>query len=159
MKILWAPWRMEYILSGKDKDCLFCIKPKENNQRANLILYSAINTYIIMNKYPYINGHLMVVPYLHASSFDKLSDEVLSELMMLTKYSVSCLRKALDPEGFNIGINIGKAAGAGIEEHLHIHIVPRWAGDSSFMTTLGEIRVVPEHILETYDKLYPIFNP
>jgi ATP adenylyltransferase len=158
MKTLWAPWRMEYILSEKEGDCLFCIKPKENNDRDNLILYRADNTYVIMNKYPYNNGHLMVVPYFHTSSFNGLSNEVLSELMMLTKYSVDCLKSAFSPEGFNVGINIGEVAGAGIKEHIHIHIVPRWAGDASFMTVLGELRVIPEHILETYDKLYPIFN-
>jgi ATP adenylyltransferase len=158
MKTLWAPWRMEYILSEKEGDCLFCVKPKENNDRDNLILCRADNTYVIMNKYPYNNGHLMVVPYFHTSSFNGLSNEVLSELMMVTKYSVDCLKSAFNPEGFNVGINIGEVAGAGIEEHIHIHIVPRWAGDASFMTVLGELRVIPEHILETYDKLYPIFN-
>lgn len=158
MKMLWAPWRMEYILSEKDKECLFCVKHKENNDRDNLILYRAEHVYVIMNKYPYNNGHLMVVPYFHASSFEGLSDTVLSELMKITKYSVECLGKSFNPEGFNIGINFGEVAGAGIEEHMHIHIVPRWAGDASFMTVLGEVRVIPEHILETYDNLYPIFN-
>lgn len=158
MRVLWAPWRMEYILSEKDKECLFCVKHKENNDRDNLILYRSEHVYVIMNKYPYNNGHLMVVPYFHTSSFDGLPDTALLELMKITKYSVECLRRAFNPEGFNIGINFGEVAGAGIEEHMHIHIVPRWAGDASFMTVLGEVRVIPEHILETYDKLYPIFN-
>ena len=159
MKVIWAPWRMEYILSEKEKDCIFCTKPKEKNDRDNLILYRAENIYVIMNKYPYNNGHLMVVPYFHTSSFDGLSDKVMSDLIMTTKYSVDCLKKAFNPEGFNIGINIGNVAGAGIEDHIHIHIVPRWAGDASFMTVLGEVRVIPEHILDTYEKLYQIFNP
>ncbi len=158
MKTLWAPWRMEYILSEKEKGCLFCVKPKENKDRENLILYRGENSYIIMNKYPYNNGHIMVVPYFHTPSFEGLSKETLDELIHITKYSVECIKKVYDPEGFNIGINIGEAAGAGIEEHIHIHIVPRWAGDSSFMTTIGEIRVIPEHILDTYDRFYPVFN-
>lgn len=149
---------MEYILSEKEKDCIFCIKPKENNDRDNLILYRAENVYVIMNRYPYNNGHLMVVPYFHTSSFDGLSDNAMSELIMITRYSVGCLKRAFNPEGFNIGINFGEVAGAGIEEHMHIHVVPRWAGDASFMTVIGEVRVIPEHILETYDKLFWIFN-
>ena len=159
MKTIWAPWRMEYILSEKESDCLFCYKPKEKNDRDNLILHRAEHTYIIMNKYPYNNGHLMVVPYFHTNSFDGLSDTVMFELIKSTRYAVDCLKKAFSPEGFNIGINLGVVAGAGIEEHIHIHIVPRWGGDSNFMTIIGEVRVIPEHILNTYDKLYPIINP
>jgi ATP adenylyltransferase len=159
MKVLWAPWRMEYILSEKEKECLFCTKPKEEKDRENLILFRSKRSYVIMNKYPYNNGHLMVVPYLHTSSFDGLSDEDMLDLIKITKFSVECLKSAFYPEGFNIGINIGEAAGAGIEEHLHIHIVPRWVGDSSFMAVLSEVNVIPQHILETYDRLYPVFNP
>lgn len=159
MKTIWAPWRMEYILSEKDKDCLFCIKPAENRDRDNLILYRDKNVYVIMNKYPYNNGHLMVVPYFHTSSFDGLSGDVLFDIIRITKYSVDCLQNAFHPEGFNIGINIGSPAGAGIEEHIHVHIVPRWAGDTNFMTVVGETKVIPEHLLDTYDKLYPIFKP
>ena len=158
MKTIWAPWRMEYILSEKDKDCLFCIKPAENRDRDNLILYRDKNVYVIMNKYPYNNGHLMVVPYFHTSSFDGLSGDVLFDIIRITKYSVDCLQNAFHPEGFNIGINIGSPAGAGIEEHIHVHIVPRWAGDTNFMTVVGETKVIPEHLLDTYDKLYPIFK-
>lgn len=158
MKTLWAPWRMEYILSEKEKCCIFCEKPREERDRDNLILYRGKEAFVIMNKYPYNNGHLMVVPYYHTSSFVGLSESVLLELMNLVKYSVECLGKAFGPEGYNIGINVGQVAGAGIEEHLHIHIVPRWAGDANFMAVTGEVRVVPEHILETYDKLFPIFR-
>lgn len=159
MKQLWAPWRIEYILSEKGDRCLFCDLPAEDRDRDNLILYRDRDSYIIMNRYPYNSGHLMVVPYFHTSSFDGLSDDVLKEMMALTKFSVECLGESMRPEGFNTGINIGKAAGAGIKEHLHIHVVPRWAGDSSFMAVLDEVRVVPEHLKATYDKLYPIFNP
>jgi len=158
MKTLWAPWRIEYILSQKEKECIFCTKPAENNDRENLILYRGAKAYVIMNKYPYNNGHIMIVPYFHTSELIGMPDDILSELMIMTRYSIDCIKKAFNPEGFNVGINIGAAAGAGIEEHLHIHAVPRWAGDSNFMTVISEIRVMPEHIMETYDKLYPVFN-
>ncbi len=157
MKPLWAPWRMEYILGPKAHGCLFCVKPAEQKDRENLILYRGRHAYVIMNKFPYSNGHLMVVPYVHTSSLDNLPDADMLDIIKLAKLSSDCLTKAFHPEGFNVGINIGEAAGAGIEEHLHMHIVPRWAGDANFMTITGEIRVIPEHILDTYDKLYPIF--
>ncbi len=158
MKNLWAPWRMEYILSDKEKECIFCTKPSEDKDRENLILYRGSLCYVIMNKYPYNNGHIMVVPYLHRSELTELSEDIISELMMLTKYSMECINKVFHPEGYNVGINIGAAAGAGIEEHLHIHIVPRWAGDTNFMIVTCEIKTIPEHLMDTYDKFYPIFN-
>lgn len=158
MKNLWAPWRMEYILSPKDRECIFCTKVSEDKDRENLILYRGSKAYVIMNKYPYNNSHIMVVPYFHSSELIGLSDDIVTELMLLTKYSINCIKKAFNPEGFNVGINIGAAAGAGIEEHLHIHIVPRWAGDTNFMIVTAEIKSIPEHILDTYDKLFPIFN-
>ena len=157
MKTLWAPWRMEYILGTKDPECLFCIKPSEHEDRKNLILHRGERVYVIMNKYPYSNGHLMVVPNTHTSSFDNMPDDDMFDIMKLVRMSIDCLTKAFHPEGFNVGVNIGEAAGAGIEDHLHVHIVPRWAGDSNFMTVTGEVRVIPEHILNTYDKLYPFF--
>ncbi len=158
MKVLWAPWRMEYILGEKERYCIFCMKPQETHDRGNLILYRDKNVFVMMNKYPYSNGHLMVIPYFHTSSFEGLNADAMCELMKLTKYCVDCLTAAFHPEGFNIGINIGKAAGAGIEEHLHMHVVPRWGGDSNFMAVTAEVRMIPEHILDTYDKLLPIFN-
>jgi ATP adenylyltransferase len=158
MKVLWAPWRMEYILGPKGSECLFCVKPAEQKDRENLILYRGGRAYVIMNKYPYNNGHLMVVPYAHFSSFDSLPDADLFDIMKLARFSIDCLTKAFHPEGFNVGVNIGEVAGAGIEEHLHMHVVPRWAGDLNFMTIIGEIRVIPEHILDTYDKLLPHFE-
>jgi len=158
MKALWAPWRMEYILGKKEPECIFCSYPKKNNDRDNLILYRSAHTFVMMNKYPYNNGHIMVVPYIHTSTLDGLADEILLDFMKVTQYSLKCLKEAFRPEGFNIGINIGAVAGAGMEEHVHLHMVPRWAGDTSFMSVLGEIRVIPEYIMETYDKLYPIFN-
>ena len=148
---------MEYILGPKEQECLFCVKQAEDKDRDNLILYRGAKAYVIMNKYPYNNGHLMVVPYLHTSSLDRLSEVDMLDIMKLVSFSVDCLAKAFHPEGFNVGINIGEVAGAGIEEHLHVHIVPRWAGDANFMTITGEIRVIPEHILDTYDKLFTVF--
>lgn len=157
MKVLWAPWRMDYILGPKEPECLFCVKQAEDRDRDNLILYRSGKAYVIMNKYPYNNGHLMVVPYVHTSSFDNLAEEDMLDIMKVARFSMKCLTAAFHPEGFNVGVNIGEVAGAGIEEHLHMHIVPRWAGDANFMTITGEIRVIPEHILDTYDKLLPFF--
>ncbi|MCE5312953.1 MAG: HIT domain-containing protein [Nitrospiraceae bacterium] len=158
LKTLWAPWRLEYILSEKPKECIFCISESTDEDRDKLVLYRGKEAFVIMNKYPYNNGHLMVVPYVHASALDELPASTHDEMMQLTSFCTVCLKKAFRPEGFNIGINLGSAAGAGIKEHLHIHIVPRWAGDTNFMTVLGEVRVIPEHILDTYDKLHPLFN-
>jgi ATP adenylyltransferase len=145
---------MSYILSDKTQGCIFCELPKQKNDRENLILYRSSHTFIIMNRYPYNNGHIMVVPYLHSPTLDGLNDETLLDIMQVTRHAVGSLRKAFMPEGFNIGINIGKIAGAGMEEHIHFHMVPRWAGDTSFMTVFDDIRVIPEHILSTYDKLF-----
>jgi len=158
MKTLWAPWRMTYILSDKAHGCIFCDLPKKDKDRENLILYRSSHNFVIMNRYPYNNGHLMVVPYIHNSSLDGLSDEALLDFMKVTQHSIMSLKKAFMPEGFNIGINIGKIAGAGMEEHMHLHMVPRWAGDTSFMTVFDEVRVIPEHIMDTYDKLFTAFN-
>ncbi|HXX57108.1 MAG TPA: HIT domain-containing protein [Thermodesulfovibrionales bacterium] len=158
MQPIWAPWRMEYILSKKGPGCIFCEKPKEQKDRENLILLRGAESFVIMNLYPYNNGHLMVVPNRHVFSITELRDGELLELMKMTQKAVTCLREAFMPEGFNIGLNIGKVAGAGIEEHLHFHIIPRWVGDTHFMAALSEVRVIPEHVLSTYDRLFPIFN-
>ena len=157
MKQLWAPWRIEYILSKKDGDCIFCGLPAEDKDRDNLIIHRAAKNFVIMNRYPYNNGHLMVVPYFHTSSFEGLDTKTLSEMMELTRACTDALTAVMRPEGFNIGLNMGAAAGAGIHEHLHMHIVPRWVGDSSFMAVLDEVRVVPEHLKETFDKLKEAF--
>lgn len=158
MQPIWAPWRLEYILSKKGTGCIFCEKPKEEKDRENLILYRSSHSAVFMNLYPYNNGHLMVVPYHHVFSIVDLSDEELLDSMKMTQYSINCLREVFMPEGFNVGTNIGKVAGAGIEEHIHFHVIPRWVGDTHFMAVLGEVRVIPEHILSTYDRLYPVFN-
>jgi ATP adenylyltransferase len=158
MKVLWAPWRMDYILSDKTQGCLFCKLPKQNTDRENLILFRSSDTFIIMNRYPYNNGHIMVVPYQHAPTLDGLPDRTLLDIMKITRHAINSISKAFAPEGFNIGVNIGRIAGAGMEEHIHLHMVPRWAGDTSFMTVLDDVRVIPEHIMGTYDKLFAALN-
>ena len=158
MKQLWAPWRIAYIKGGKPAGCILCDKPKEKKDRANLILHRGKHGFVIMNLYPYNNGHLMVCPYEHVNNLEALSDEVLKNLMQLTKKSLSVLRKSFQPEGANVGLNLGKAAGAGIEDHLHFHVLPRWVGDTNFMTSVAEIRVIPEDLEETYKQLKPHFK-
>ncbi len=149
---------MAYILSEKTNGCLFCELPKEDNDRENLILYRSSHNYVIMNRYPYNNGHIMVVPFLHSPTLEGLEDDILLDFMKTTRHAMRSIKKAFVPEGFNTGINIGKIAGAGMEDHLHLHMVPRWAGDTSFMTVFDEVRVIPEHILSTYDKLFAAFH-
>lgn len=157
---IWAPWRLEYILSKKGPQCIFCEKPKEerNRDRENLILFRGDRSFVMMNLYPYNNGHLMVVPCRHVYSITDLNDDETLDLMKTVQHALNCLKEALSPEGFNVGFNLGKVAGAGLEEHLHYHIIPRWVGDTHFMAILSEVRVIPEHIISSYDRLFPIFN-
>jgi ATP adenylyltransferase len=161
MKRLWAPWRMEYILDEhKHKSCLCCAisEADKKDDRKNLILYRSKHCFVVLNKYPYNNGHLMVVPYFHTSTFEGLSDDVLFDLIKTVKKSVSILKKAFNPDGFNLGLNFGKVAGAGMESHMHKHIVPRWTGDTDSMPIIAETRVMPEHLRKTYNKLRKFFN-
>lgn len=158
MKQLWAPWRIDYIKGEKPAGCILCEKPKEKKDRANLILHRGKRAFVMMNLYPYNNGHLMVIPYEHANTLEGLPDETLKELMQLTQKALAALRKAFRPEGANVGLNLGKAAGAGIEDHLHFHVLPRWLGDTNFMTSVADIRVIPEDLLETYKQLKPYFK-
>ena len=161
MKRLWAPWRMEYILDEKKHgSCLFCdiSLDKKGNDTKNLILYRGKYCFVVLNKYPYNNGHLMVVPYFHTSTFDGLSDDVLFELMKTQKISVDIIKKAMNPDGFNLGLNIGKVAGAGMESHMHLHIVPRWTGDTDSMPIIAETRVMPQHLKKSYNKLRGLFR-
>ncbi len=153
MEQVWAPWRIEYIRKVKEKDCILCQKPREHDDEANYILYRGQSSFIILNAYPYNPGHLMVAPYQHTANLQDLTDNEVSELFDLIKKSVALLRKVLNPQGFNIGLNLGKSAGAGIEEHLHTHIVPRWQGDNNFMPVLSDTRVISEGLAATYQKL------
>jgi len=147
---------MEYILGKKKRGCVFCRKLKEKKSKENLILYQGETVFVIMNKYPYTNGHLMVVPKRHCLNLEQLDNNELKELFDLLKASVRVLKSSFHPHGFNIGMNIGKTGGAG-EEHLHLHIVPRWAGDTNFMPVLGKARIISEYLEKTYDKLHSAF--
>ncbi|NHJ86681.1 MAG: HIT domain-containing protein [Asgard group archaeon] len=156
MKKLWAPWRMDYILEPKsDDECFICdiLKDKEQNDKKNLILFRGKVSLVILNAFPYNNGHIMVAPNKHTSELIELSPEISAEMWELTAKSVEVLKAAIKPEGFNIGINLGQVAGAGLKTHLHIHIVPRWNGDTNYMPVLGSTKIISQALEETYDKL------
>lgn len=154
MKHLWAPWRMEYIQEGtQDNGCLFCNLTEQQDGLENLILSRGEHSFVVLNRYPYSNGHLMIVPYNHTPSLEGLSNDVLHELIQSTQQALACLRRAYNVDGFNVGSNIGEAAGAGVEDHVHLHIVPRWHGDTNFMATTAQTRVIPENLEDTYHLL------
>jgi ATP adenylyltransferase len=152
MKTLWAPWRIDYITGQKEEGCVFCDNPKEGNDKKNLILYKGESSFIIMNRYPYSNGHLMAVPYRHTNNMSELNDKERLELMNLTAKCIEIL-KVMNPDGFNVGMNLGTAGGAGIDDHLHFHIVPRWNGDTNFMPLIADVKVMPEYLEDTYKTL------
>ena len=159
MRVLWAPWRMDYILSeDKEGGCIFCPGEDRNRDEGRLILYVGSMTMVMMNRFPYINGHLLVAPVRHVPDFEGLSDEEVLALLQILRKSIGILKTVMVPEGFNVGLNLGKVAGAGVKEHLHFHIVPRWDGDTNYMTVLGDVRVIPEHIEETYKRLRSHFR-
>ena len=153
MKMLWAPWRMEYIRSKKPKGCILCGKPEETDDTGNYILYRGKKNFVILNAYPYNPGHVMVAPYRHLASLEDFSDEELHEHYSIVSRVVKVLREVVNPAGFNLGVNIGKVAGTGIEDHVHTHIVPRWLGDTNFMPVVGEMRVISEGLAVTYQQL------
>ncbi len=153
MDKIWAPWRKEYILQKKAKGCIFCTAPKEDRDRKNYIVKRTGHSFAILNLFPYNNGHLMVAPYRHTKDLEGLTDGELLDLMDLLKTSKRLLNKVLKPAGFNIGINIGKSSGAGIINHLHIHIVPRWTGDMNFMPVISDTKVIPESLESLYSRL------
>jgi ATP adenylyltransferase len=156
MDVLWSPWRYEYIKRGDEKksDCVFCaILKSPASDEEKFILHRAGFNFVILNIYPYISGHLMIVPIQHSADLDELPDETTNEMMNLAKRCQSILREVYRPNGFNLGMNLGKAAGAGVADHLHLHVLPRWIGDANFMTSIGETRTIPEDLRVTYDKL------
>jgi ATP adenylyltransferase len=155
MKTMWAPWRIEYILGAKEKGCIFCNALSVNDQ---LTLYKGKRTLVVMNKYPYINGHLLVAPVRHLSALSELNQVEMGTLLSTVEQSVAILKKVMRPEGFNVGLNLGRVAGAGIEEHLHFHIVPRWSGDTNALAVFADVRVIPQHLQETYALLKPHFQ-
>lgn len=153
MDRVWAPWRMEYITSSmkSDNKCFLCVD-QADDLRA-LVIGRNNNAFIIMNRFPYTNGHVMVVPIRHVGSFEELTDNETLDMMRLVKIMVSILKEEFNADGLNIGMNVGRAAGAGLEEHCHIHIVPRWFGDTNFMPIFGETRVISEHLYASYERL------
>jgi len=158
MKVLWAPWRMEYILSDKEQGCFICDLAQAEPSQKNLLLYRNDHAMALMNKYPYNNGHILIAPIAHTSDLTELTDLEYIETMELFRFSLKALENLINPEGFNAGLNLGKAAGAGLEEHVHFHIVPRWHGDTNFMPVISDLRVIPEAIRETYGYLKPLFD-
>lgn len=153
MDKLWAPWRMEYILSAKNDGCIFCSKLDEDDHKSCHILFKSKKSFVMLNKYPYNSGHLMVAPLKHVAMLDLLESDERSDLMDNVSVSIEKLKEALSPQGFNVGMNLGEIAGAGEPGHLHFHIVPRWAGDTNFMPMIGETKVIGEHLDQTYEKL------
>ena len=159
MKQLWAPWRMAYINDdAKDAGCIFCTLYRQDDQRAALVLAQTSHSVVMMNKYPYNNGHLLLAPNRHENNPDKLPSEEFIDLNEALRRSIEIVRSAFHPGGINLGMNLGKCAGAGIEDHLHWHIVPRWEGDANFMPVIAETRVMPQHLLDSYDRLQPFFR-
>lgn len=151
---LWAPWRFRYVATATESTgCIFVELPKQANDRENLILHRGTTAFVMLNGFPYTNGHLMVAPYRHTSTLEDLSDEELLEVHQLIRSSVRWLNAAYKPDGFNLGVNMGSAAGAGIPTHIHWHVVPRWTGDTNFMTTVGDVRVMPQGLMDSYDLL------
>lgn len=156
---IWAPWRIEYIRGEKETDCFLCRMFAEDTDRENLILFRGKTCAMVMNRFPYTSGHLMVCPYRHVADFADLTADEDLEMSDLTRRGIAALRSAMQPEGFNLGTNLGSAAGAGLKDHLHRHIVPRWVGDTNFMAVTGDTHVVPEALTATYDILVKQLNP
>ncbi|MBI1724661.1 MAG: HIT domain-containing protein [Candidatus Tectomicrobia bacterium] len=163
MERLWAPWRREFVAKGassgegRSGGCIFCALLGADDGPENLILHRGRCAYVVLNKYPYSSGHLMVVPLRHTADFTDLRAEEVAEMLLLAQRCVAALRERMSAHGCNVGFNLGKAAGAGIEEHVHLHVVPRWEGDHNFMAVLGEVRVIPEGLHSTYETLRPAF--
>ncbi len=160
---MWSPWRMAYV-TGNDappeerRGCVFCDLPAGDDDEAVYILYRGRRAFVIMNLYPYNNGHLMVIPYAHVDTLTALDEPTVSEMMVLTQRAQTVIQERMHPQGFNLGMNQGRAGGAGIAEHVHLHVVPRWVGDTNFMPVVGDLRVMPQHLDETYALLRPGFD-
>jgi len=162
MDYLWSPWRFRYVSqAGKTGGCVFCETgaTEPSRDRANLLLYRARFNFILLNLYPYTTGHSLVIPYAHVAGLEEVQPATLVEMMELARRLQAALTDCYHPEGFNLGMNLGRCAGAGVADHLHLHFLPRWTGDSNFMTVIGETRIQPEDLFATYDKLAPYFAP
>lgn len=159
MDYLWTPWRYQYITApGEQGECVFCSAARGTDDRASFVVYRAVSNFVILNRFPYTNGHLMVVPYQHTAELESVSPEAAAEMMSLAQRSIRYFRAIYHPEGVNLGMNLGKSAGAGIAGHLHLHVLPRWTGDTNFMTVVGETRVLPETLEETWERLRAAFQ-
>lgn len=153
MKHIWAPWRIDYIRMEKPKGCILCDKPKQNKDAENYILYRGKLNFIMLNAYPYNPGHLLIAPYRHLGNLTELTEQERNEHFALVSRGVEVLKEAYNPAGYNIGANLGKVAGAGIDDHFHSHVVPRWQGDTNFIPVLADVRVIPQALQETYKDL------
>jgi ATP adenylyltransferase len=158
MERLWAPWRLQYITQNKPGGCIFCEKPASGDDSAAYVVHRGTHAYVMLNTFPYNNGHLMVVPYAHLAALEELPAETLHEMMDLTQLCSRALKSAVNPDGMNAGFNLGTAAGAGIKDHLHLHVVPRWLGDTNFMPVLADVRVIPESLDQSYELLVKAFE-
>jgi ATP adenylyltransferase len=160
MDYLWTPWRYQYVTKAGDEDsCIFCATVADTaHDRERLVVHRAARNLVMLNRYPYTSGHLMVVPHEHVATLEALPDETLVELIRLARLAEVHLRAVYRPEGLNLGFNIGRSAGAGIANHLHLHALPRWTGDTSFMTSVGETRVLPEDLDVTWERLRDVFG-
>lgn len=155
MKTMFAPWRMEYLVSEKPQGCVFC---KCSVRCDDYVIHEGETCFVMLNKYPYVGGHLMIIPHRHLGCVSELTAQERTELFELIDVSLKVLTEAMTPHGFNVGMNLGKAAGAGVEEHLHIHVIPRWEGDTNFMSAVGDVRVIPEDLATTASRLAPLFK-
>ena len=158
MDYLWSPWRYQYVTQSiPEQGCIFCRKMQENQDEGNWILHRGLHNFVLLNLFPYTSGHLMIAPYAHIARLSDADDATWMEMMALTRKAEQALQKTYQPEGINLGMNLGKSAGAGIADHMHLHVLPRWQADSNFITTIGETRVLPELLPDTYRKLKPLF--
>jgi len=158
MDKLWAPWRMDYILGEEEEGCFLCRIVAEDTDRENLLLKRGNHCAVVMNRFPYNNGHLMVFPYRHISGVGDMNAEERLESMDLVAEALEAFEHSMRPDGFNVGINLGRAGGAGLEEHIHMHVVPRWNGDTNFMPVIGNTKVIPQALMQLWDQLHPLLN-
>ncbi len=159
MDCLWAPWRSTYVKEKRDPEvCIFCAAAQADAGQDTLIVFRGQHNFVILNRYPYTSGHLMIAPYQHASRLSQIDAAIAAEMMHLAKQAEQALQGAYHPDGFNIGMNLGQAAGAGIEDHIHLHVLPRWMGDANFMTTVGNTRVLPEDLKTSFEKIKEKFE-
>ena len=156
--VLYSPWRLQYILSKKDDDCIFCMRPSAQNDEKHLILFRSRHSFVIMNLFPYNNGHLLAVPFKHVARLSDLTSQEIGDLFETVQLCERVLQATYSPDGLNIGLNLGRIAGAGIDAHLHVHVVPRWNGDVNFMTVAGSTRVIPESFESAYQQLKEQFD-